>query len=60
MDEGARDEHRAWGDAVGLAAYVRWLMADCRARLAAEDAAPVLAHDGQEAEGGLTERSVAD
>ena len=46
MDEGTRDERRAWGDAEGLAAYVRWLMAECRARLAAEDTTPVLAHDG--------------
>ncbi len=60
MDEGARDERRAWGDAEGLAAYVRWLMAECRARLAAEDAARVLAHDGQEAEGNLAERPAAD
>jgi hypothetical protein len=34
-----------------LAAYVRWLMADCRARLAAEDATRELVRVGQEAEG---------
>ncbi len=60
MDEGARDERRAWGDAEELATYVRWLMAECWARLAAEDESSVLAHDRQEAKGSLAERPAAD
>ena len=43
-----------------LSAMVRQVMADCRARLAAEDAARELVGDGQEAEGDVVERAAAD
>ena len=39
MDERRRAEDAVWGDVEARAALVRWLMAECRARLAAEDAA---------------------
>ena len=55
MDQGGRGERALWGDAEALATLVRQIMADCWARLAAEDAARDLAHAGQEAECGMVE-----
>ena len=42
-----------------LAALLRQMMAECRARLAAEDAAREAVPDGQEAERGVVERPAA-
>ncbi len=47
-------------DHVALAALVRQMMADCRARLAAEDAAHEVVHPQQVAEGDMGERRAAD
>ncbi len=38
MDERRRAERAVWGDAEARTGYVRWLMAECLAHLAAEDA----------------------
>ena len=43
-----------------LAALVRWIMADCRVRLAAEDAAREPARTGPEAAAGVAETPAAD
>ena len=55
-----RGERGAPDTSLVLAAMVRDLMAECRARLAAEDAARQLAGDEQEAERDLAERPAAD
>ena len=60
MDECTRTREAVWGDAEARAAVVRWLMAECRARLAAEDAARDLARGGQAAEVDVDKRLAAD
>ena len=60
VDEGRWGERAAWGDAEVMAALVRQMMAECRARLAAEDAGRDLARDGQAAELDVDKRLAAD
>ncbi len=60
MDERARAERTIWGDAEARATVVRWLMAECRARLAAEDAARAVADNEQATAGDLVEQPPAD
>ncbi len=66
MQQTEQGTHQRWAGVTGdegheaFAALVRQLMADCRARLAAEDGARELARDGQEAAAGVVERPAAD
>ncbi len=58
--ETLRGERGASDTSLVLAALVRDLMAECRARLAAEDAAGELVRDGQVAELGVVEQLAVD
>ena len=60
MEDDTRGERALRVDAETPAAYVREIMAECRARLAAEDAARERARAGQQAEEDVVERPATD